>query len=230
MVCGIYLMIFGETTRSRRIARVHRKWRLGFTVLQKVDEQHHLLHFKISVQLISCKDVWEVNSWKIESHSLHWTPYTLALALSTLLPLSSYITLSISQFFFMVQSHDLNNLPNYVAIPRVCPKKIIRTIQGLVHGQPCKHLSECKGIIHWASSNFLLRKILLARARTSSARGVTKLLPRAAPWSVAAYPYIHYPGDCHPDYTDIPWDWRAATIVTTWCWGPVLQLHPLKLH
>ena len=90
-----YLMVFGETTRSRRIARVHR---LGFTVLQEVDEQHHLLHFKISVQLISCKDVWEVNSWKIEVHSLHWTLYTLALALSTLLLLSSYITLSISQF------------------------------------------------------------------------------------------------------------------------------------
>ena len=112
-------MIFSETTRSRRIARVHRKWRVGFTVLQKVDEQHHLLHFKISVQLISCKDVWEVNSWKIEVHSLHWTLYTLALALSTLLLLSSYITLSISQFFFMVQSHDLNNLQNYVTILRV---------------------------------------------------------------------------------------------------------------
>ena len=36
------VMVFGESTCSRRKARADRRWRLGDSVLKEVDEQHHL--------------------------------------------------------------------------------------------------------------------------------------------------------------------------------------------
>ena len=36
------VMVFGETSRTRRLASSARKWTLGDEVLKEVDEQHHL--------------------------------------------------------------------------------------------------------------------------------------------------------------------------------------------
>ena len=122
------VMVFGETSRTRRVARSARKWTLGDEVLKEVDEQHHLG----ILRTVFNSTIHRTNERATAGRSTFYALNTVGSRFGRLHPLTSlkfYQALCLPLLLYGSELWTLTKT-ELLFLERV-HRRILRTIQGL---------------------------------------------------------------------------------------------------
>ena len=182
------VMVLGETSRTRRLARSARKWTLGDEVLKEVDEQHHLG----ILRTVFNSTIHHTNERATAGRSTFYALNTVGSCFGRLHPLTSlkfYQALCLPLPLYGSELWTLTKT-ELLSLERV-HRRILRTIQDLpirCHSASLTTLlgvQDIQTLVQQRQLNFIVsvanldpdalpRKILSARSTSTTAKGITR--------------------------------------------------------